>query len=163
MHPRLDEVLGSLPARIGKIFEQRPALVRRLDKFVNRGRRLNTSKLGGFLVLYVLAGLKRFRRATLRHAIELEHRNKWLALVKASAEVDYELAVEVLATRRLVKGYSDTHSRGQSKFERVMSAVKRLAGRPDAADWVRRLREAALRDEDGIALSGALKTIDSFL
>ena len=163
MHPRLDEVLGSLPARIGKMFEQRPALVRRLDKFVNRGRRLNTSKLGGFLVLYVLAGLKRFRRATLRHAIELEHRNKWLALVKASAEVDYELAVEVLATRRLVKGYSDTHSRGQSKFERVMSAVKRLSGRPDAADWVRRLREAALRDEDGIALSGVLKTIDSFL
>jgi len=28
---------------------------------------------------------------------------------------------------------------------------------------VRRLREAALKDEDGIALSGALKTIDSFV
>jgi indolepyruvate ferredoxin oxidoreductase beta subunit len=37
-----------------------------------------------------------------------------------------------------------------------------LAGRKDAADWIRRLREAALEDEAGEALDGALKTIQSF-
>jgi indolepyruvate ferredoxin oxidoreductase beta subunit len=62
-----------------------------------------------------------------------------------------------------VKGYSDTHARGLSKFERVMAAAARLEGRVDAADWVRRLREAALRDEEGTALAGALKTVESFL
>jgi len=36
-----------------------------------------------------------------------------------------------------------------------------LAGRPDGADWMRRLRDAALLDEDGIALDGALKTVST--
>ena len=34
-----------------------------------------------------------------------------------------------------------------------------LAGRNDGAEWMRRLRDAALMDENGIALDGALKTI----
>ena len=36
------------------------------------------------------------------------------------------------------------------------------AARPDAADWTRRLREAALQDEEGKALDGAIQTIRSF-
>ena len=44
-----------------------------------------------------------------------------------------------------------------------MAAAQKLEGRSDAAEWVRRLREAALKDEDGVALAGALKTVDSFL
>jgi indolepyruvate ferredoxin oxidoreductase beta subunit len=163
MHPRMDEVAGSLPAWLGRFIERRPHLFKRLDRIVNRGRRVRTSTVGSFVALYVLGGLKRFRRGTLRHAIETAHRNAWLARVKAAAPADYALAVELLANRRLIKGYSDTHTRGESKFDRVMAAAARLQGRADAADWVRRLREAALKDEDGIALSGALKTIDSFL
>ena len=163
MHPRMDEVTGSLPAALGRFVENRPALFRRLDRIVNRGRRVKTGTVRWFLVLYLLAGLKRFRRGTLRHAIEVKHRDRWLARVKAAAERDYDLAIELLAARRLVKGYSDTHARGQSKFDSVMAAAVRLEGRRDAADWVRRLREAALRDEEGTALAGALKTIDSFL
>jgi indolepyruvate ferredoxin oxidoreductase beta subunit len=37
-----------------------------------------------------------------------------------------------------------------------------IAARDDAPDWARRLREAALKDEDGKALDGALATIRSF-
>ena len=37
-----------------------------------------------------------------------------------------------------------------------------LSGRNDAADWLRRLRDAALQDEDSKALDGALQTIASF-
>jgi indolepyruvate ferredoxin oxidoreductase beta subunit len=163
MHPRMDEVSGALPVRLGRYIEARPKLFRRLDRFVNRGRRVRTTSLRWFLALYLLAGLKRFRRGTLRHAAEVAHRDAWLARVKAAAASDYDLAVELLNNRRLVKGYSDTHARGLSKFDRVMAAAARLEGRPDAAGWVRRLREAALKDEDGVALDGALKTVDSFL
>jgi indolepyruvate ferredoxin oxidoreductase beta subunit len=63
------------------------------------------------------------------------------------------------SARRLVKGYSDTHARGLSKFERVVGAAPLLAERADGADWMRRLRDAALLDEGGIALDGALKTV----
>jgi indolepyruvate ferredoxin oxidoreductase beta subunit len=58
-----------------------------------------------------------------------------------------------------VKGYSDTHARGESKFARVIGALPLLVGRDDAAEWLRRLREAALADEAGKALDGALATL----
>jgi indolepyruvate ferredoxin oxidoreductase, beta subunit len=66
-----------------------------------------------------------------------------------------------LGARRLVKGYSDTLARGMSKFDRVIGAVPLLAPRHDGASWLRRLRQAALMDESGAALDGALKTIAS--
>ena len=71
----------------------------------------------------------------------------------------YDLAVEIVKCRRLIKGYSDTHVRGLSKFDRVISGAKLVTGREDAAQWIERLREAALLDEQGEALDGALKTI----
>ncbi len=163
MHPRMEEVAGSLPTTLGRFIENHPSLFRTLDRIVNRGRRVRTTRLAGFLMLYTLAGFKRFRRGTLRHTVETAHRDAWLDRVREAAAINYDLAVELLACRRLVKGYSDTHTRGQSKFDRVMTAAKRLEGRDDAALWVRRLREAALRDEEGMALEGAIKTIDGFL
>lgn len=163
MHPRMDEVAGSLPAWLGRFIENRPRLFKRLDRIVNRGRRVKTTTVRGFLPLYLLGGLRRFRRGTLRHANEVAHRDAWLARVEAAALRDYSLAVELVLARRLVKGYSDTHARGRSKFDKVMAGAVKLDGRDDAADWVRRMREAALKDEDGIALSGVLATIDSFL
>lgn len=163
MHPRMEEVCGSLPAGLGRFIENRPRLVSRLDTVVNHGRRVKTGTIRWFLLLYVVAGLKRYRRRTLRHTHEVAHRDAWLARVKRAAPKDYQLALELLQTRRLVKGYSDTHARGQSKFDQVMAAAVRLEGRADAADWVRRLREAALKDENGVALAGAIETVDSFL
>jgi indolepyruvate ferredoxin oxidoreductase, beta subunit len=163
MHPRMDEVAGSLPAALGRFIEVRPRLFQRLDRIVNRGRRVKTATIRWFLALYLLAGLKRFRRGTLRHATEVAHRDAWLAQVRAASAKDCDLAIELLNNRRLVKGYSDTHARGLSKFDRVMLAAAKLEGRSDAAAWVRRLRDAALKDEDGVALDGALKTVDSFL
>ncbi len=89
----------------------------------------------------------------------MAHLDQWLELAAANAPRNYDVAVEIINARRLVKGYSDTHARGQSKFDRVIGAVPLLAPRADGADWMRRLRDAALMDENGIALDGALKTI----
>uniref|UniRef100_UPI00344C55A9 DUF6537 domain-containing protein n=1 Tax=uncultured Agrobacterium sp. TaxID=157277 RepID=UPI00344C55A9 len=97
----------------------------------------------------------------LRHHIEVTHRDAWLQKAEEVLAANYDLAVEVLGNRRLVKGYSDTHSRGLSKFDRVMSALPLLRDREDGAAWMRRLRQAALLDEQGIALDGALKTVET--
>ena len=43
-----------------------------------------------------------------------------------------------------------------------MNGAQMVKGRKDAPDWVARLREAALQDPEGKALSGALETIRSF-
>jgi indolepyruvate ferredoxin oxidoreductase, beta subunit len=163
MHPRMEEVVGTLPAGLGLWLETKPGLFKTLDRLVNRGRRVQTGTVRWFLPLYVLGGLKRFRRGTLRHRREVAHRDAWLDLARTIAPQDYELAVAILEARRLVKGYSDTHARGSSKFDRVIAVAPRLAGRADAAQWLRRLCKAALADEEGNALDGALATVETFL
>lgn len=158
-HPRIEEFCGTLPARLGHYIEGRPKLSSWLDRRINRGRRIRTDSMIGFGMLWFIGGLRRWRRKLLRHEVEAAHLDRWYRLALDHAGVDYTLAVEILNCRRLIKGYSDTHLRAQSKFDRVLSALPLLKGRPDAADWLRRLREAALKDEKGDMLDGALKTI----
>jgi indolepyruvate ferredoxin oxidoreductase beta subunit len=158
-HPRAEELCGSLPRAWGEWIENRPGVFKRLDWLVNRGRRIRTDTVTGYLTLAFVAGLGRRRRSSLRHARETAHREAWLAGALAALERRYDLGVEVLACRRLVKGYSDTHARGLSKFDRVMSAVPALAAREDGAVWLDRLKRAALADEAGTALDGMLKTV----
>jgi indolepyruvate ferredoxin oxidoreductase beta subunit len=159
MHPRMEEVIGTLPAKLGLWFEARPRLLHALDRVVNRGRRVRTTTIRWFLPLYLLAGLRRFRRATLRHKREVAHRDAWLEAARAAAASNPALAKAIIELRRLVKGYSDTHARGLSKFDKALAAAIRLRERGDAPDWVRRLRDAALADEDGKILDGAIATI----
>lgn len=163
MHPRMEEVNGLLPARLGRWIEARPRLFAWLDRRISKGRRVKTYTLRWFLVLYALGGLRRLRRRSLRHRIETAHRDDWLAAATRALPGDYRLGVEILQCRRLVKGYSDTHARGLSKFDKVMATIALLEGRPDAADWARRLREAAIRDASSEALDGTIATIKTFL
>jgi indolepyruvate ferredoxin oxidoreductase beta subunit len=162
LHPRAEEVVGMLPARLGARIEASPKWMARLDRWFGKGRRIRSDRVTGFLSLYLLGGLRWWRPRTRRHAIELRHTADWLDRALAMRAINYPLAVEMLKTRRLVKGYSDTHSRGLSKFDRVMAAAPALASRTDGGDWMRRLIQAALQDEDGVALDGALKTVASF-
>lgn len=161
-HPRGEEMVSLLPARLGRWVHARPRLLAWIDRRVNKGRRLRTDRLGPFVQLWLLAGLRRWRRGSLRHAQEMAHLEHWLDTALTQASGNPALAVELLKARRLIKGYSDTQARGLSKFDRVMQGAALVAGRDDAADWVRRLTNAALADEDGAALDGALQTIRSF-
>ncbi len=159
MHPRMEEVCGTLPKQLGQWIEDRPKLFAWLDRWVNKGRRVRTGTVLWFVSLFVVSALRRTRRGTLRHYRETEHREAWLATATSLLSSNYDLALEAVECRRLVKGYSDTHARGLSKFDTVMGAIPQLAQRDDGAAWLRRLRQAALMDEQGIALDGALKTI----
>ncbi|MBZ9881523.1 indolepyruvate oxidoreductase subunit beta family protein [Mesorhizobium sp. CA10] len=158
-HPRIEEFCGTLPAGLGSYIENRPKLAAFLDRRINRGRHIRTDSFTGFAMLWFIGGLRRWRRRLLRHRVEVEHLERWYGLALGYVPQDYGLATEVLNCRRLIKGYSDTHARAQSKFDRVLSALPTLEGREDAADWIRRLREAALKDEKGDMLDGALKTV----
>ena len=162
LHPRAEEIVGLLPAGLGAKLEASPVWMARLDRWFNKGRRMRTDSLRAYLMLYVLGGMKRRRLGSLRHRQELAHLQRWLSVALGYLPVNYDLAVEVIRCRRLVKGYSDTHARGLSKFDRVLEGIALVAGRDDAADWARRLREAALMDEEGKALDGALATVRSF-
>ena len=159
MHPRAEEIIATMPRRLGLAFERSRHLTSMLRMLFEHGRRVRTTAVLGFGALWLVAGLRRHRRALLRHGREMAHVEAWLALVRQHVESNPALALELLKCRRLVKGYSDTHARGLSKFDRVVGATPLLAHRADAAQWIRRLREAALADEAGTALDGALATV----
>jgi indolepyruvate ferredoxin oxidoreductase beta subunit len=162
MHPRMEEVMGTLPAGLARWLDARPGLVGWLDRRINKGRRVRTYSLPWFLALYAVGGMRGMRRRSLRHAVETAHRDEWLKVATDAVASNYQLGVEVLQCHRLVKGYSDTHSRGLSKFDKALSAIKLVARRDDAADWARRLREAALKDPAGKELDGVIQTIKTF-
>jgi len=161
-HPRAEELIGMLPARWADWIDAHSGLREWIDARVNKGRRIKTYSVFGFATLYAIAGLKRRRRGSQRHATEVAHRDAWIEDAIAAVARNYDLGVEVLNCRRLIKGYSDTHARGLSKYDRVISTIRRLEDRDDAADWARRLREAAIRDASGAQLDGAIRTIESF-
>jgi len=163
MHPRAEEIAGLLPAGIGRRIEASERWMRLITRLFSRGRRMRTHSIRAFGMLHVLGGMRRYRLRTLRHSYEVAHLELWLERVHAVAPKDYALAVEILRNRRLIKGYSDTHVRGLTKFDKVMDGAALLEGRHDAAEWTARLREAALKDEKGEALDGALQTIKSFV
>jgi indolepyruvate ferredoxin oxidoreductase beta subunit len=161
MHPRLEELIGLAPAGLGRWLKRQDRLYAWLDRRISKGRRVRTYAPGWFLVLYTVAGLRRLRRSSLRHAEESARRHAWLKLAVGLVPLNYALGVEVVKCQRLIKGYSDTHARGLSKFDKVIEEIKRLALREDAADWARRLRETAVRDGEGRDLDGLIHTIRS--
>lgn len=162
-HPRAEEIASLLPAKFGARIEASPKHMARLERLFGKGRRLRTHTLRAFLILHFLGGLKGYRLRTRRHEVEVAHLEAWLDQSLVPLSKDYALAVELLKNRRLVKGYSDTHARGLTKFAKVMTAAKLLQGRDDAAEWMARFRDAALQDPEGKALDGAIQTVQSFV
>ena len=117
------EIAETLPAAIGRRIERPGWLRRAVERFTRKGRIVTTSSLGGFLLLYTVAGMKRWRRATTRYAAENAAIEAWLARIAEAAASSPELAAEVAQCQRLVKGYSDTHERGVRNFDTVMAAL----------------------------------------
>jgi len=151
-HPRLEEVMGLLPQSWANRLDHMPCLAQWLAQRLDQGWRIRSHTVSGYLLLRTLAGLRRWRRASRRHAEERAHWQHWLAQVAQAMQRDPALARELLHCRRVVKGYSDTHARGTSRFERLLYAAAQLQNRPDAAHALAALRQAALRDAQGEAL-----------
>jgi indolepyruvate ferredoxin oxidoreductase beta subunit len=156
IHPRIEEVCDALPAGLGKYILTSPALCGVLGRFFHHGRRVSTTRLRGFVMLYTLARLGRFRRHSLRFKTESARIETWLANVLEAARESYDLGVEIACCQRLVKGYGSTHARGFANFEAVMAVYRQVRGRADAPRVIRTVRDAALGDEEGRALREVL-------
>ena len=155
LHPRLQEICETLPAGVSRWLMNSGAPRRLVERMTQRGRVVATSSLHGFLLLRCVAGMKRWRRSTLRFADENLRIEAWLKSIAETAAHNPALAVEVAQCQRLVKGYSDTHERGLRHYDVLMAALQR-AGPTLAPATLRELRDAALADENGGQLKAAL-------
>jgi indolepyruvate ferredoxin oxidoreductase beta subunit len=155
MKPRIEEICGTLPVALGS-WILRSKTPRRWLTRLTGGRQIATSSVAGFLQLYWLAGLRRWRRRTLRYSLEQGRIVLWLEIIGRVARRNYPLAVEIADCQQLIKGYGATHERGAASFDAILADAHARQERSDAADRVRALRIAALADDQGIALSEAL-------
>lgn len=151
LHPRFEEFCDTLPAGFGGWLSRQAWAERLLKRLFAEGRRIETGKLGGFLLLSILSSLRPLRRSTRRYSVETANLTAWLDRIVATAATDYDLAVEIALSQALVKGYGDTHARGMHSFAAIMGETGADAAR------IRSLRAAALADEGGTALQASLK------
>jgi indolepyruvate ferredoxin oxidoreductase beta subunit len=155
MKPRVAEIAGTLPAGMGQRVLNSVWASKLLARLTG-DRRVRSSTVSGFLLLRLLASLKRWRRGTLRYKIENARIEDWLNHIERTASVNHALAVEVARAQRLIKGYGDTHEHGWRNFSALMQQLEGLRNRADGAARLASLQQAALADEDGLALAREL-------
>jgi len=158
LRPGVAEIAGTLPAPLGSWVLRSPRLRRRLNRYT-AGRQLRTTTVSGFLLLRTLAGLRRWRRATWRFGQENARIEAWLAAIERHAATHYALAVELARSQRLLKGYGETYERGWRNFCALTQLLELLATRSDGAVLMSRLQEAALADEEGMALAREIASV----
>lgn len=158
--PRVAEIADTMPAGMGRWVMSSPRFSRWLAGWT-KGKQIRTSSVSGFMLLNTVAGLRRWRRGTLRYQNENARIERWLERVGTLAATHYALAVELARAQRLVKGYGDTHERGWRNFTALMERLDALAARPDGAVVFARLQQAALADEEGQALARELATVSA--
>jgi indolepyruvate ferredoxin oxidoreductase beta subunit len=159
MHPRFEEICDTLPAGLGRSAMNSATLRKIIGLFCRRGRKIRTSSLPGFLLLYGVSALKPWRRRTLRYQRENESIEYWLRRIRTIGAENYHLAVELAECQRLIKGYGDTHERGLRNYRAILSQLDHIASQPDAALTLRHLRDAALADEAGQSLRDVLEQV----
>jgi indolepyruvate ferredoxin oxidoreductase beta subunit len=159
LYPGIEEISDILPARLGRWLLNSSWARSVIQRFTRHGRVVQTTSLSGFLQLYVLAAMRPWRRGSLRFQEESKVISLWLAQVRAVAPQNYSLAVELAQCPTIVKGYGETHIRGRKHFDEILIALPKLHRTQDAAESLKKLREAALADDTGKKLAQALQEL----
>lgn len=153
LHPRVDEIADTLPARVGALLQRSRAFARLVGAVAGDGMIIDTSSVVGYTMLTTTARLRPLRPRSLRFGREQDAIDAWLD-VAAAAEPP--LATEIIRCQAVLKGYGATYEHGGASFATLLRAARDLAGSPDAATRLAALRAAALADEDGASLKAAL-------
>ena len=122
--------------------------------------RIGTHGVSGMVLLRLLASLRFARRWGSRYVQEQALIEDWLSVVREGLQLGHVLGLELARCGRLIKGYGSTQERGRDNLLHVLHHLGRALpfASPEArAQAIAQAREAALRDEAGIALDQALK------
>lgn len=167
LKPGVEEIASLLP----------PVLARRVIGFCeSRGwtdrlhlaMTVQSNRIGGYLKLRMLAGLRVWRPRSARYVEEQARIEDWLDLIRRAAALDIGLAREIVDCARLIKGYGDTFKRGAGNFERIrerviLPALEHRLAAGVATDAVVQARTAALADPDGQSLANMLADFEAAL
>jgi indolepyruvate ferredoxin oxidoreductase beta subunit len=129
---------------------------------------VQSNRIGGYLKLRMLAGLRGWRPHSARYHEEQARIEDWLDLIRRAAALDLNLAREIVDCARLIKGYGDTFKRGAGNFERIrdrviLPALGHRLSTTAATDALVQARTAALADPDGQSLNNMLGDFEASL
>jgi indolepyruvate ferredoxin oxidoreductase beta subunit len=163
-HPRIEEVLDVMPAGLAGWIESHPSIKGWISRRLAGSRRIQSHTVIGHLQLTMVASLRKWRRGNRRHGQEMARLDAWLARAQSTVGKDRAIAIELLRCQRLIKGYSDTQSRGSERFNLVMRVCDKLLENKELDDYsiapvIASVREAALSDAEGKALSKRLNEL----
>jgi indolepyruvate ferredoxin oxidoreductase beta subunit len=156
LHPQIDEIIDTMPTWIGNPLSKSASFRRLVYITTNKGMVLNTSSVGGYTLLSVMARIRPLRPRTVRFVREQAEIDAWIDRALAIAPTDQELATEIVKLQHVLKGYGSTYEHGSESFALLMKAADDLAGTDGAAARLAELHEAALADEDGTKLKAEL-------
>lgn len=167
LKPGVEEIASLLP----------PALARSVIALCERkgwteklhlAMTVQSNRIGGYLKLRMLAGLRIWRPRSFRYAEEQARIEDWLDLIRRTAALDLNLAREIVDCARLIKGYGDTFKRGAGNFERIrdrviLPALEHRLSPALAVDALVQARTAALADPEGQSLANMLAAFEASL
>jgi len=117
LHPGMEELCGFMPKTLGSKLSKSEGFKNFFTKYLDRDRRMKSTNLINFLILYFVGNLKRWRFKSFRHLQEMENVDFWNKRIIKLLENNYDLAVLIVQSYRVKKGYGDTFHRSQSKFK----------------------------------------------
>jgi indolepyruvate ferredoxin oxidoreductase beta subunit len=158
-HPRFEEVCDTLPAGLGRRMLNSGAMRRLTGPLFRRGINISTTKITGFVAMLILSKGKRWRRRSLRFEVQSRLLDEWKSHIRNAIATDYDFALALAESIRIVKGYGDTYERGLTRYKATLSAVTEH-DTGNRGELVNRLIVAAMQDEKGEAFERTLLEVE---
>ena len=159
---RLDELVSVLPAVIAEYVLD--ALEWAGWTHRNVKLRFNSASWFGILRLKIGAGLRRWRRYSVRYAKERVWVERWLHMIDRSLTRQPAAASEIVQTAAMIRGYGDVYRQGMADWDAIIDGLAKptfdgVLALPDLAGAVAEARAAALPDPRQAALKRKIAEI----
>ena len=159
---RVDELVSALPAVIAEYLID--ALVWAGWAHKRISIRFSTASRVGIRRLKVEAGLKRWRRYSVRYAKERQWVERWLHMISRSLVKQPAAAGEIVQTATMIEGYGDVYRQGMADWNAIIDGLAKptfdgVLALPDLGAAVAEARAAALPDPQQTALKRKIAEI----
>jgi hypothetical protein len=159
---RLDELISVLPSVIAEYVLDALEWAGWTHK--NIKLRFSTANWLGIGRLKMEAGLRRWRRYSVRYAKERVWVERWLHMIDRSLTREPAAASEIVQTAAMIRGYGDVYRQGMADWNAIIDGLAKPAfdgvlALPDLAGAVAEARAAALPDPRQAALKRRIAEI----
>jgi hypothetical protein len=161
---RLDELIGALPAAVAEPLLDALEWMGWTHKRVSI--RFSTRNRWGIRRLKIEAGLRRWRRFSVRYTRERAWVERWLHMISRSLEKQPNAASAIVQTANMIQGYGDGYRRGLSDWHAIIDGLAKptfdgVLPLADLAAAIAEARAAVTPDSRQVALKRTIAEIRS--